>query len=133
MRTWRWQLCLPWFAGIARAADEGTKRLKEFGLAESTSTPALGRVIVVFVLLAALAWAAAWLLRRYGARLRIGAVNNSPPIRALARSNLPGGIACHLVEVQGTRVLITASRHGVTSLQLEEAPATPLAPVEPVP
>ncbi len=87
--------------------------------------------MVVFLLLAALAWAAAWLLRRFssrwGARFGLGGIGvaGASPIRHVARSSLPGGIACHLVEAQGSRVLITVSRHGVTSLLLGAATPTP--------
>jgi hypothetical protein len=115
----------------AEATFEGAEKLKGFGLAEGASTPAFGRIMVVFLLLAALAWAAAWLLRRFssrwGARFGLGGIGivAASPIRQVARSSLPGGIACHLVEAQGSRVLITVSRHGVTSLLLGAAPPPP--------
>src|SRR5262245_31605928 len=135
MRRIRWHAggavlvgAVPWVAHAAEAAREGADKLKGFGLAESSSTPAFGRIIVVFLLLAALAWAAAWLLRRYGARFRIAGTNVAAPIRAVARSNLPGGIACHVVEVEGSRVLITVSRHGVSSLALGAARPPEAAP-----
>ncbi len=115
----------------AEATLGGAEKLKGFGLAEGSATPAFGRIMVVFLLLAALAWAAAWLLRRFssrwGARFGLGgiAVAGASPIRHVARSSLPGGIACHLVEAQGSRVLITVSRHGVTSLLLGAATPPP--------
>src|SRR3954454_16201120 len=100
---------------ILQAAAQATDKMKDFGLAHGSPTPAFGRVILVFLLLAALAWAAAWLLRRYGPRWRIAAVAGAGPIRQVARSSLPGGIACHLIEAHGSRVLITVTRQGVTS------------------
>jgi len=98
--------------------------MKNFGLADGSATPAFGRVIVVFLLLAALAWGAAWVLRRYGPRWRIAGVSTAGPIQQVARATLPGGIACHVIEVQGSRVLITVTRHGVTSLLLGPAAET---------
>jgi hypothetical protein len=115
----------------AEATREGAEKLKGFGLAEGSSTPHFGRIMVVFLLLAALAWAAAWLLRRFssrwGARFGLAGIGGAgaSPIRHVARSSLPGGIACHLVEAQGSRVLITVSRHGVTSLLLGAATPPP--------
>src|SRR4051794_5526348 len=107
-----------WLAQAGEAARASTDKLKGFGLAESTGTPGFGRIIVVVLLVAALAWAAAWLLRRYGPRFRIGPAAGPSPIRRMARSSLPGGITCHLVEAQGACVLITVSRHGVSSVQI---------------
>jgi hypothetical protein len=139
MRTrWHWVAgtaagCVPWLARAAEAAGEGAGKLKGFGLAEGSSSPPFGRIIVVFLLLAALAWAAVWLLRRYGPRFGIGAIAaaGAGPIRHVARSSLPGGIACHLVEAQGSRVLITVTRHGVTSLALGPVAAPVTAPLSP--
>src|SRR5690349_1179271 len=89
-------------APLAFAAD--TEKLRNFGLAESrTETPGLGRVLLAFLLVAALAWASVWLLRRYGFRgssLASGTVAAGSQIRNLARSTLPGGIVCHVVEAQ---------------------------------
>jgi hypothetical protein len=38
---------------------------------------------------------------------------------------LPGGIACHVIETQGKKVLITVTRNGVTSLVLGDAEPPP--------
>ena len=117
---------LPLMAQAADTAQQNAEKLKGFGLADGGSaTPGLGRVILVFMVIAALAWGMAWLLRRYGARWRIGAVAGAVgvPIRPLARNSLPGGVACHLIEAGGKRVLISVSRHGVSSLLLGDAPA----------
>jgi hypothetical protein len=126
--VWHWTataagVCVPWLAYGAETARESAGKLKGFGLAESSSSLPFGRIVLVFLLLAALAWAAAWLLRRYGSRFGLGgvAIAGGGPIRHVARSSLPGGVACHLVEAQGSRVLITVTRHGVTSQLL---PAT---------
>jgi len=119
---------IAWLApapALARAADPvtgATDKLQGFGLAESAAVaPALGRVIIVFVLIAALAWGLVWLLRRYGFRGAAIAGGAATPVRHLARSMLPGGIACHVVEAQGRQVLITVTRHGVTALILGDA------------
>jgi len=116
-------VCAPWLALAADAtparAGDNASKLKGFGLAENSGTPNFGRIILVFVLLAALAWGAAWLLRRYGAKFRVGAIAGGSPIRLVSRSSLPGGIACHVVEAQGTQVLIAASRHGISTVRLD--------------
>jgi hypothetical protein len=107
---------------LARAADTataGADKLKSFGLAsaDAGSLP-FGRIIVAFLLVAALAWAATWVLRRYGFRGTADTARGPAAIRALARNTLPGGVTCHLVETQGRQVLITVTRHGVTSVVL---------------
>src|SRR3954471_22063325 len=100
---------------LARAADTaaaGADKLKGFGLASSDagSLP-IGRVILAFLLVAALAWAATWLLRRTGFRGAAIGATGVASIRTLARSTLPGGVTCHVIETQGRQVLITVTRH----------------------
>jgi len=114
---------------LARAAETtaaGAEKLKGFGLASSNagSLP-IGRIIVVFLLVAALAWAATWMLRRYGFRGATVIAAGAATIRPLARNTLPGGVTCHVVEAQGRQVLITVTRHGVTSVVLGDASTTP--------
>jgi hypothetical protein len=125
----QWLVSGLWLAApLAQAAD--AKKLSGFGLAESAATPAYGRVLIAFLLVAALAWGGIWLMRRYGLRGPLRALGDpgaGSKIRPLARSSLPGGIACHVVEAQGKTVLITVTRNGVTSLVLGEA-APPPAP-----
>jgi hypothetical protein len=114
-------------APLAQAAD--AQKLHGFGLAETATTPAYGRVLIAFLLVAALAWGSVWLMRRYGWRGPLGAVRApgaGAQVRHLARSSLPGGIACHVVEAQGQHVLITVTRQGVTSLVLGQAAPSPL-------
>ena len=125
-------------AGVTQAAEPvktGAEKLHDFGLSGSNvGTPGYGRVLVAFALIVALAWGMTWILRRYGARFRpgvMGAAGVAAPIRLLARSTLPGGIACHVIETHGRQVLITISRHGVASVLLGEAPAA--APAGPAP
>ena len=117
---------------LARAADTaaaGAEKLKGFGLARSDagSLP-IGRVILAFLLVAALAWGLTWLLRRYGFRGAAVTAGTAAPIRTLARNTLPGGVTCHLVETQGRQVLITVTRHGVSSTVLGDAPASATTP-----
>jgi hypothetical protein len=120
-------------APLAYAAD--TEKLHGFGLAETATTPAYGRVLIAFLLVAALAWGSVWLMRRYGLRVPLGALGagtgtgtgTGTQVRHLARSTLPGGIACHVIETQGQQVLITVTRNGVSSLVLGAAPS-PTAP-----
>lgn len=106
----------------ADVAKSDAEKLRGLGLGSSAPSPGYGRVILVFVLVAALAWGATWLLRRYGARLPTAATGGSVPINHLARKVLGGGVACHVVETQGRQVLITVTRSGVTSLLLGDAP-----------
>jgi hypothetical protein len=129
LKTFAFSLWLA--APLAHAAD--ADKLHGFGLAESAATPAYGRVLIVFLLVAGLAWGGVWLMRRYGLRgpLRALGVPGTPQqLRQIGRTSLPGGIACHVIETQGKTVLITVTRNGVTSLVLGDAasPATSGAP-----
>lgn len=126
-------ITMPGWALAAGTSPDTAGRLKGLGLAESAATPDFGRIVLVFLLLAALAWAAAWLLRRYGGRFRLGSLPGASAIRPVARGSLPGGVSCHLVEAEGQRVLITISRHGVSSLSLGTAPAAAPPTTEPSP
>jgi hypothetical protein len=119
-------------AAAATAATEGETKLRGLGLQSSdVGMPGFGRVLAAFVLVAALAWGATWLLRRYGYRLPAAVAGGAHPIRHLARQTLPGGVACHVIETQGRQVLITVTRSGVASLDLGAAPpAVPAAATE---
>jgi hypothetical protein len=116
----------PIIATAAETAKVGTEKLREFGLADSSagSLP-LGRVLFAFLLVAGLAFCATWLMRRYGFRLTAAAGGGAGSIRVIARSSLPGGVVCQVIEVQGKQVLLTATRTGVTSLLLGEVLPTP--------
>jgi hypothetical protein len=113
---------------LLRAADatqSNVEKLRGMGLAESTgATPSLLRVLLVFVLVAGMAWGVTWLLKRYGFRVP-GALPapEKSGLRLRSRTSLPGGVTCHLVEAQGRDVLITVTRQGVTSLVLGETAA----------
>jgi hypothetical protein len=120
-------LLAPGLALAVEGAKSPDERLRGLGLSgEQVGTPGLGRVLLVFLLVAALAFCASWALRRYGFKFRSSTMAGASPIRHLARNTLPGGVACHLVETQGKQVLITISRNGISSLLLgESAPPPP--------
>lgn len=118
----------------AQGAQAGAEKLRSFGLAGSgAESPPYGRVLLVLVLMIGAAWGITWLLRRYGFKLPFlpgaasAASREQAPIRVVARSVLPGGISCQVIETQGRQVLITVTRQGVTSLVLGdvEAPKAP--------
>lgn len=119
---------MPLMAPASDPAITGTERLKTFGLAEGVqSTPSIGRVILVFLFVSALAWAGVMLLRRYGLRWRLGPIAGAGTIRHIDRSSLPGGVSCHVIEAEGARILIASSRNGLTAIRLGE-PGKPAEP-----
>lgn len=110
-------------AHAAAAVTDKAERLRGLGLADSVATgPSPWRVLVVFLFVVALGWGAIWLLKRQGFRtpVRAGAASSSREthIVPIARSVLPGGVTCHVIEAQGRSVLITVTRNGVASLVL---------------
>jgi flagellar biogenesis protein FliO len=115
----------PIVAAAADNAKAGAEKLRDLGFADSSaSSVPLGRVLLALMFVAALAVCAAWLLRRYGPGVRFRAAPGAPtPISVIVRNTLPGGVNCQVIQVQGKQVLITATRNGVTSLVLGDAPA----------
>lgn len=79
--------------------------------------PGMGRVILVFLLVAGLAVGAAYALRRYSPNFARGLVQQGP-LRVLDRANLNPGLRVHLIEIEGERLLIAESRTGLSMLQL---------------
>jgi flagellar biogenesis protein FliO len=82
--------------------------------------PSLWRVIFVFLLVAGLAVAAAFALRRYSPSLARG-VARQGPLRVIDRTTVNAGLRVHLVEADGTRILIAEHRAGISMLQLPSA------------
>lgn len=86
--------------------------------------PSIGRVIVVFLIVAGLAVGAAFALRRYSPNFARG-LAQSGPLRVIDRSSLNAGLRVHLIEVDGERILVAENRAGVSLLQLRRQPQNP--------
>jgi flagellar biogenesis protein FliO len=78
--------------------------------------PGIGRVIFAFLLVAALAVAIIFALRKV--LPRIGATLPGSALRVVDRANVNAGLRVHVVEIEGERVLIAESRSGVALLPL---------------
>jgi len=83
--------------------------------------PSIGRVIAVFILVAAMAVGIAYLLRRYSPNLARG-ISQGSALRVIDRSTLNAGLRVHLIEVEGERILVAENRSGVSMLQLRRQP-----------
>jgi len=79
--------------------------------------PSLWRVAFSFLLIAGLAVAAAWALRRYSPNFVRG-VAQQGSLRVVERVTVNAGLRVHLVETEGARILIAEHRAGVSMLQL---------------
>lgn len=76
------------------------------------SVPGIGRVVAAFVIVAALAVAAAVTLRRVMPKFTgVPLLGNA--VRVLERTNLGSGTRVHLVQVDGEKVLVAESRSGL--------------------
>src|SRR5262249_13198182 len=79
---------------------------------EVISGPEIGRVVAVFVLVAALAVAAGLALRRVLPRVT-GAALQGNALRIVERTSLGPGTRVHLLHVEGERGLVAENRTGV--------------------
>lgn len=79
--------------------------------------PSLWRVILVFLLVAGLAVAAAYGLRRFSPKFA-RAIAQQGALRVIERAQINAGLRVHLVEADGARVLIAEHRAGISMLQL---------------
>lgn len=81
------------------------------------AVPGFGRVIVAFVIVAALAVAAAAVLRRVLPKFT-GTPLAGSTIRILERANLGPGTRLHVVQVEGEKVLVAENRNSLTVVVL---------------
>jgi flagellar biogenesis protein FliO len=85
--------------------------------------PSLWRVILVFLLIAGLAVAAAYGLRRFSPNFARG-IAQQGALRVIERAQLNAGLRVHLVEADGLRILIAEHRAGISMLQLPSTAPT---------
>lgn len=79
--------------------------------------PSMWRVVFVFLLIAGLAVGAAYALRRFSPNLSRSLAQQGP-LRVIDRTTVNAGLRVHLVEADGTRILIAEHRAGISMLQL---------------
>ena len=82
--------------------------------------PSMWRVVFVFLMIAGLAVGAAYVLRRFSPNLSRG-LTPQGPLRVIDRATVNAGLRVHLVEADGTRILIAEHRAGISMLQLPSA------------
>jgi hypothetical protein len=105
------------YAGAAAAAPDGASPLAHFGLADQpVPLPGAGRIIFVFICIAALAVGLAALVRRWSPGLLARFKLQLPvglEVKVLGRQRLEAGVNLHVVSVAGERLAIVTSRAGV--------------------
>jgi flagellar biogenesis protein FliO len=79
--------------------------------------PSMWRVIFVFLLIAGLAVGAAYALRRFSPSFARSIAQHGP-LRVIDRATINAGLRVHLVEADGTRILIAEHRAGISMLQI---------------
>jgi hypothetical protein len=80
---------------------------------DSIGLPSVGRVVFGFLVTAGLAVAVAYLLRRGGWPLLLRRKPLNSSMRPLDRASVSRTLTVHLLEIDGTRVVIAESRSGV--------------------
>jgi len=99
----------------APAAPDTSSPMSHFGLAaQPVPLPGAGKVIVVFICVAALAVGIAAILRRWSpgllAKLQLP---SGVEVTVLGRQKLEPGVSLHIVSIAGERLAIVSSRSGV--------------------
>ena len=117
----------------APSAPNTPSPMSHFGLAtQPVPLPGAGKIILVFICVAALAVGIAALLRRWSpgllAKLQLPA---GVEVTVLGRQRLEPGVSLHIVSIAGERLAIVTSRSGVAMHALlvsEKAPGAPTSP-----
>jgi hypothetical protein len=114
--------------GLACAAlNDPTAPKARFGTSvDELGFPSLGRVVVVFVLVVALAVATVVVLRRFWPAL-LQRKTNASGIRTLDRASLSATLTVHVVEVEGVKMLIAEGRNGIAMTPLPPTSSSPPA------
>lgn len=99
-------LCYPML--LANAAEQAPLSQAQ----DVIAVPGIGRVVAAFVIVAALAIAAAVALRRVLPKFT-GVPLAGSAVRVLERTNLGPGTRIHLVQVEGEKVLVAENRTGL--------------------
>jgi hypothetical protein len=90
--------------------------------ADPIALPGLGRVVLAFILVAALAVAAVLVLQRFGPRFGAGSLfAGGGSLRVLERLQLARDLHVHLVQTECGKVLITAHRQSIAVVLLDAA------------
>jgi flagellar biogenesis protein FliO len=111
------QMCggavLLWHAALATGAENAPLTQGQ----DIVAVPGIGRVVVVFLLVAALAVAAAVVLRRMLPKIT-GVTLGGNALRVLERTNLSPATRLHLVQVEGEKLLVAENRNGLAVVVL---------------
>jgi flagellar biogenesis protein FliO len=108
-------------AGAALAAEPAPALAQGRDIVE---LPSVGRVIVVFLIVAGMAVGAAFALRRYSPKFASG-LSQTGSVRVIDRSSLNAGLRVHVIEIEGERIVVAENRSGVALLQLRRSPQNP--------
>ena len=117
----------------APGAPNTPSPMSHFGLAtQPVPLPGAGKIILVFICVAALAVGIAAILRRWSpgllAKLQLP---SGVEVTVLGRQRLEPGVSLHIVSIAGERLAIVTSRSGVAMHALlvsDQAPGAPTPP-----
>jgi hypothetical protein len=109
-------LVLPGLA-CAALADPAAPKARFGTSVDELGFPSLGRIVFVFVLIAALAVATVVVLRRFWPAL-LRRKNSASGIRPLDRTSISATLTVHVVEVEGVKMLIAEGSRGIAVVPL---------------
>jgi hypothetical protein len=98
--------------GLAAWADVVPGPTPSFAHDNPVALPGVGKVLGAFVVTVAVGFAAAYALRRWLPKWA-GQSKLAPGLQVRAQMSLQPGLRLHVVEVQGSTVLIAESKHGI--------------------
>jgi len=107
--------------------------MSHFGLAtQPVPLPGAGKIILVFICVAALAVGMAAILRRWSPRLLAKLqLPSGIEVTVLGRQRLEPGVSLHVVSIAGERLAIVTSRSGVAMQPLLVGGKEPSGPTPP--
>jgi flagellar biogenesis protein FliO len=110
------RVCAMYFVLVASASAQQAAATLTQG-SDIVTMPSVGRVVLSFLLTAAIAVGVAYALRRYLPKFT-GNLTQGGSLRVIERSVLNGGLRLHLVETGGERILIAENRSGISMLRV---------------
>jgi hypothetical protein len=90
---------------------------------DALGLPGIGKVLLAFVIAATLAFAAGVVLRRLAPKFTGAMFAGGGSLRVLERLQLGSDLRVHLVEVERSKILITAHRNSISVVVLESPAA----------
>jgi hypothetical protein len=99
-------------AGFAAWADAASGATPSFARDNPVALPSVGKIVLAFLVTVAVGFAAVYALRRWLPKWA-GQSKLPPGLQVRAQMSLQPGLRLHVVDVEGSTVLIAESKNGI--------------------